>query len=240
MKKIAICDDNDLQREILHEMLNEYFHRIYQKAEIVEYGRGDIVAADMEDGDLDVSVIFLDIYMPGMNGIETARRLRELGCHAEIIFLTASSEHALESYEVEAAGYLVKPVDMERLSNLLNHIFWTDAKRRIEIKCGRQYRYPYIHEIMYVESMGHRVTLHLTDGTTIETTDKIKTMQERIDDFHFLQCHQSYLVNMNYVADIQNHGEEIVLSNGERVPISVRRRTETVERYHRFFRGVLH
>lgn len=124
MKRIAICDDNDLQREILAEMLRQYFRRIYQKVELVEYNSGDTLVADMEEDDLHVELIFLDIYMPGKNGIETAQKLRLLSCDAELVFLTSSTEHALESYEVKAAGYLVKPVEMNRLCALLNQILW--------------------------------------------------------------------------------------------------------------------
>lgn len=238
MKRIAICDDNELQRGILAEMLKEYFRRIYQKVELVEYNRGDTLAADMEEDDLHVGLILLDIYMPGMNGIETARKLRELHCNAEIVFLTASSEHALESYEVQAAGYLVKPVDMDRLAALLNQILWggVELRKRIEIKWGRQYRYPYVSDIMYIEGTAHKSVLYLTDGSEIQTIAKISTLKEKIDDPHFLQCHQSYLVNMNHIADIQ---QDIILSNGQTIPISVRRRTSTIETYHQFFREVM-
>lgn len=232
MKKIAICDDNELQRELLSDMLREYFRRIYQKVDIIEYTRGDTLAADMEEDDLHVAVIFLDIYMPGMDGIETAKKLRALNCHAEIIFLTASEEHAVESYEVHAAGYLVKPLELERLSALLNHIFWTELRRRIEIKCGRQYRYPYVSDIMYIEGNGHKASIYLVDGTQIDTIEKISSLKEKIDDPHFLQCHQSYLVNMNYIADIN---QDVILSDGTGVPISVRRKTTTIKAYHQFF-----
>lgn len=211
MKRIAICEDNNLQRELLVEMVQEYFRRIYQRVEIEEYGRGDVLVADMEDGDLHVAAIFLDIYMPGMNGIETARRLRALGYDAEIVFLTASSEHALESYDVRAAGYLIKPINMERLETVLRQLFWADRDRRIEIKCGRQYRYPNIRDIVYIESMGHKATLHMADGAEIETAEKISSLCDRIDDLHFLQCHQSYLVNMTYIVDFADDGSTLLL-----------------------------
>lgn len=236
MKKIVLCDDNELQRKLLADLLQEYFRRNYQEAKIVEYDCGDALAADMEKADLYANVIFMDVYMPGMNGIETAKRLRELNCRSEIVFLTVSEEHAIESYEVQAAGYLLKPVSMEKLSAVLNHIFWTDLRRRIEVKCGRQYRYPYISDIMYIESAGHKATLHLSDGSTIDTIEKISSLQEKIRDSHFFQCHQSYLVNLNYVADIR---DELILSNDERIPMSVRRKAETIEQFHIFFRDVV-
>lgn len=236
MKRIAICDDNEIQRQILAEMLKEYCFRIHQKVEIVEYSCGESLIADVEEKESDVELIFLDIYMTGVNGIDTAKKLRELGCDTEIVFLTATADYALESYDVRAGGYLVKPVNMSKLSVLLNHIFWIGLRKRIEVKCGKQYRYPYVSEIMYMESSGHKVFICLADGSQIKTIEKISTLKERIDDNHFLQCHQSYLVNMNYIADIQ---KEVILSNGKKIPISVRRRTETIETYHQFFTQIV-
>lgn len=236
MKKIAICDDNELQREILAELLREYFRRIHHSVELVEYDSGETLAADMDDGDLGVELIFLDIYMDGMNGIDTAKRLRELNCSAEIVFLTASAEHALESYEVRASGYLVKPVSIGKLASLLNHIHGIGLRKRIEIKTGRQYRYPYVSDIMYIEGNGHKASIYLVDGSQITTIEKISALREMIDSALFIRCHQSYLVNMNYIADITR---DIVLSSGVCIPISVRRRTETIETYHRFFKEAL-
>lgn len=236
MKKIAICDDNELQRDILAELLNEYFRRIHQGVELIEYDSGETLAADMDDGDLHVELIFLDIYMDGMNGIDTAKKLRALNCSAEIVFLTASSEHALESYEVQASGYLVKPISIDKLTVLLDHLLGIGLRKRIEVKSRRQYRYPYVSDIMYIEGTGHKSSIYLADGSQITTTEKISTLSEMIDSELFIQCHQSYLVNMNYIADID---KDIVLSSGVCIPISVRRRTGTIETYHKFFKEIL-
>lgn len=232
MKRIAICDDSRLQREILAEMLKEYFRKIHQDVELVEYSAGETLADDMEDDDLHVELIFLDIYMGGMNGIDTAKRLRKLGCSAEIVFLTASSEHAIESYDVHASGYLVKPIGIDRLTVLLDHILGIGLRRRIEIKTGRQYRYPYVSDIMYIEGTGHRASIYLVDGSQITTTEKVSTLSAMINSSLFVQCHQSYLVNMNYISDID---KDIILSNGVCIPVSIRRRTDTIETYHQFF-----
>lgn len=231
-KRIAICDDNEIQREILEEMLKVYFRRIHAKAEILQYQSGEMLIADVEEELGDVELIFLDIYMQHLNGIETARKLRQLQCNAEIVFLTGTAEYAVESYDVRAAGYLLKPVDMDKLLPILEHIFWRNAQRRIEVKSGRQYRYPYVAEIMYIESYGHAATLHMANGTTINTLGKLSEMLTRIDDDRFLQCHQSYLVNMDYIADIQ---KEILLRDATRIPVSARRKKEVRDTYHVYF-----
>lgn len=236
MKKIAICDDNELQRQMLAEILKEYCRRNYEKLELLEYNCGESLIFDVEDDECDVDLIFLDICMPGIDGMYTARRLRELNCNIEIVFLTATPDYALAGYDVQATGYLVKPIDRKKLDALLRHIFWREHRKRIEIKCGKQYRYPYISDIMYIESSNHKAMLHLADETQISTIEKLSTLKERIDDSHFLQCHQSYLVNMNYIADIRKN---IILSDGKEIPISARRRTETIETYHQFWEQVI-
>ena len=236
MKKIAICDDNALQRELLAEILQAFYRRSCEKLDIMEYDCGEAVIMDVEEEEWEVDLLFLDIQMPGINGIETARRLRELECSTKIVFLTATADYALEGYDVQASGYLVKPVDQRKLCDLLQHIFWKTQRKRIEIKCGRQYRYPCCGDILYIESTNHRATIYLSDGSSINTIEKLSTLKERLDDPHFLQCHQSYLVNMQYIADIFKN---VILQNGKEIPISVRRKKETIETYHRYFTEVM-
>ena len=96
-----------------------------------------------------------------------------------IIFLTASPDYAIESYEVQASGYLLKPFSEEKLMKLLNMILKTDMKRRVAIKNRRQYRYPYTDDIVYIDSDKHNVTLHLSDGSEIVTVDKLVEIEKK-------------------------------------------------------------
>ena len=232
MKRIAICDDSKLQRQLLVETLKEYYRRNHEQLFLIEYDSGESLVLDVEEEECEVDLIFLDIYMPGMNGMDTAKKLRELKCTTEIVFLTATDDYALAGYDVQASGYLLKPIDMNKLTTLLRNIFWGEYRKRIEIKYGKKYRYPYISDIMYIESSNHKAILYFADGNQLETMEKLSTLKERLDDDHFLQCHQSYLVNMNYIADIRRN---VVLDNGKEIPISVRRKKETIETYHQFF-----
>lgn len=236
MKRVAICEDNEIEAELLRELLVAYFRRFGIKAEIFIYYSGETLVADVEEKYADVELIFLDIYMDKLNGMETAKKLRELHCDAEIVFLTATTKYAVESYDVNAAGYLVKPIDMRKIVQFLDRIFDRDIQRRIEIKSGRQFRYPYINGIVYMDSRGHYVMLHMNDGSTIQTLQKISELQKIIDDDRFLYCHQSYLVNMDYISDIQR---EIYLRDGTCIPISARRKKEVKDIYHRYFQNSL-
>lgn len=233
MQRIVICDDVEIERTLMKEILTEYFEEIHKEVSILEYDSGEGLIADVEEGYLEMELLFLDIYMKELNGMETARKLRELQCNVPIVFLTASPDYAIESYEVQASGYLLKPFSEEKLKILLNRILKTDMKRRVAIKSKRQYRYPYTDEIMYIESDKHNVTIHLSDGSEIVTVDKLVALEKRINENRFLHCHQSYLVNMDYITDVK---EDFVLSNGVIIPIRVRGRKEMSDAYYSYFK----
>ena len=125
MRTIVICDDVEIERLLLKEILCQYFEEINEEVSIIEYASGETLVADVEEGYLDMELLFLDIYMKKLNGMETARKLRQLQCKVPLIFLTASPDYAIESYEVQASGYLLKPFSEEKLMKLLNMILKT-------------------------------------------------------------------------------------------------------------------
>ena len=232
VNRIAICDDVEVERFVLKRQLMVYFQTNGGEAQIQEYESGESLLADVEDGYLWPDLIFLDIYMGALNGMDTARKLRKLGVKAPIVFLTASPDFALESYEVEASGYLLKPADEEQTNALLQRLLRTDLRRRIAVKCRRQFRYPFIDDILYLESYRHTVTIHMLDGSEIVTVDKLGELEKKIDDQRFLRCHQSYLVNMEHIVDVQ---EDFILRNGDQVPIRVRGRKDVLDSYNDYF-----
>ena len=232
MKTIVVCDDVEIERLLLKEILCQYFEEINEEVSIVEYDSGETLIADVEEGYVAMDLLFLDIYMKKLNGMETARKLRQIQCKVPIIFLTASPDYAIESYEVQASGYLLKSFSEEKLMKLLNRILKTDMKRRVAIKNRRQYRYPCTDDIMYIDSDKHNVTLHLSDGSDIITVDKLGEIEKRINEKRFLRCHQSYLVNMDSIKDVE---DDFIMEDGTLVPIRVRGRKEILDTYYDYF-----
>ena len=232
MKTIVVCDDVEIERLLLKEILCQYFEEINEEVSIVEYDSGETLIADVEEGYVAMDLLFLDIYMKKLNGMETARKLRQIQCKVPIIFLTASPDYAIESYEVQASGYLLKSFSEEKLMKLLNRILKTDMKRRVAIKNRRQYRYPCTDDIMYIDSDKHNVTLHLSDGSEIITVDKLGEIEKRINEKRFLRYHQSYLVNMDYIKDVE---DDFIMEDGTLVPIRVRGRKEILDTYYDYF-----
>lgn len=226
MRKIAICDDSKLDRQLLKVVIQTYFENNEEEFKIFEYELGDNLLDDIE-----VELLFLDIIMNGTNGMKIARKLRDIQ-FTPIIFLTAHADYAVESYEVYAAGYLLKPYDTNKLTLLLDEVLQRSGQKRIAVKVKKQHRYLEINDIMYIESDKHVLNIHLKDSRVIQTTEKLSELEKTINSKRFVRCHQSYLVNMDYIKDAKT---DFILSNDIRIPIRVRGRKEIIERYHKYY-----
>ena len=224
MRKIAICDDSKLDRQLLKVVIQTYFENNEEEFKIFEYELGDNLLDDIE-----VELLFLDIIM---NGMKIARKLRDIQFKAPIIFLTAHADYAVESYEVYVAGYLLKPYDTNKLTLLLDEVLQRSVQKRIAVKVKKQHRYLEINDIMYVESDKHVLNIHLKDSRVIQTTEKLSELEKTINSKRFIRCHQSYLVNMDYIKDAKT---DFILSNDIRIPIRVRGSKEIIERYHKYY-----
>ena len=224
MRKIAICDDSKMDRQLLKVVIQIYFENNEEEFKIFEYELGDNLLDDIE-----VELLFLDIIM---NGMKIARKLRDIQFKAPIIFLTAHADYAVESYEVYVAGYLLKPYDTNKLTLLLDEVLQRSVQKRIAVKVKKQHRYLEINDIMYAESDKHVLNIHLKDSRVIQTTEKLSELEKTINSKRFIRCHQSYLVNMDYIKDAKT---DFILSNDIRIPIRVRRRKEIIERYHKYY-----
>lgn len=224
MRKIAICDDSKLDRQLLKVVIQIFFENNEEEFKIFEYELGDNLLDDIE-----VELLFLDIIM---NGMKIARKLRDIQFKAPIIFLTAHADYAVESYEVYVAGYLLKPYDTNKLTLLLDEVLQRSVQKRIAVKVKKQHRYLEINDIMYAESDKHVLNIHLKDSRVIQTTEKLSELKKTINSKRFIRCHQSYLVNMDYIKDAKT---DFILSNDIRIPIRVRGRKEIIERYHKYY-----
>lgn len=232
MLRIAICDDEKIDREILVKALKSYFAPKEETLAILNFESGMQLIDSYENGTA-FDMVFLDVLMQRLDGIATAQQIRRFDAKVPIVFLTVSPDYALESYDVFASGYLLKPVDMTRFSALLNRIVFADegSSRSLPVKRGAQVvRIPY-EGIVYIESHANKLLLHDRRGDELEMYGKLDDIERQLDDRRFLRCHQSYLVNMNHIAVAD---EDFTLTNGERVPIKVRARKAIRDAYFAF------
>ncbi|PXV62330.1 DNA-binding LytR/AlgR family response regulator [Dysgonomonas alginatilytica] len=162
-----------------------------------------------------VDLVFLDIQMPGINGIEFARNIPK---NTLIIFTTAYSEYALDSYEVEAIGYLVKPIEPERLKKAVDkaisyHTLLLSEENKsvgnvedeyIFVKSDRRYFKVNLKDILFIEGLKDYVIIQLAEQRII-TRMNLKTMHELLPKNNFLRINRSYIVNSTHIDSFDNN-----------------------------------
>ncbi|WP_270646879.1 LytR/AlgR family response regulator transcription factor [Paeniclostridium hominis] len=178
----------------------------------------------------DIDIFLLDILMDKINGMDTARKIREKDNKAEIIFITSLIEYALEGYEVRAYRYLIKPVKYENLKkNIINCKKEIDIKNKYIIvkEQGNQIKLD-INEITYVEVQKETITIH-TLNEVYKTNGTMINIEKDIDCDRFFRCHKSFLVNLEHIKSIKQY--TAILENSEEVPISRYRFKDTKDKF---------
>ena len=230
---IGICEDSPEDLRRLQEALERLVPEVCgEPARCTAYRCGEALLADLEEEGADFALLFLDIFMGGITGIDTARRLRELGRSTPLVFLTTSPDFAVESYDVEAAGYLLKPLREEKLAWLLRRLLERETQLPVALPVGRGSVYLSRREILYAESMAYKLKIHRAGAEPLEVRWKLDELEALLRDPRFLRCHQSYLVNLDHVARAER---DFLLKDGTWIPIRVRSRRQILDAYHRYF-----
>lgn len=163
--RLAICDDNELERRILHSLLKKYFSEASISCEFTLYDHGTTLYYDIMDG-MEFDIIFLDLFMEDSFGLTIAKSLRELFYRGRIVFCTASADYALESYSVYASGYIVKPYRIKDIRHTLDWLLQEYQSGSYGLVQKSSIKFIPVNEIMYVESSNTKCILHRADGRT--------------------------------------------------------------------------
>ena len=222
MIHIAICDDSKQDRQILAALFKRYqeLHATPLQIHIFQNGFSLLDAIDQGQR-FDITI--LDILMPGENGIEIARNIRASGTDTEIIFLTSSPEYAVDSYEVKAQNYLLKPVTEEKffasIDSILAELDEKDTASFIIYTTEKQYSRIRVSSLVYGEVTHRTITLHLADQTIISAVMTFTEFQDILKAYpDFIYPHRSYAVNMNYIQYVTK--SDIILTDGQKIPLS--------------------
>jgi len=160
--------------------------------------------------------------MDGMLGMEAARCLRRYAPHVSIVFLTTTPAYALESYDVYAYGYLVKPLDGEKTAALLRRFLqeeYEGNQKTLLLKKGCRGRRIAYREIEYIESRRNVLLVFLENGEEYRVYAKLDDVEKELKGHGFLRCHQSFIVNMNRVRVAE---EDFMMMSGAHIPIRQR------------------
>ena len=209
MITIAICDDNELQTDLLGEILDEYIESRYIDCSVTKFNDGNsLLKTVREEGFFDIYI--LDMIMPGIYGMEVASTLRMLNDEGKIIFLTSTVEYAVNSYDVKAYYYMVKPVDTLKLYKILDGAISeiSDESPKVVVRNGNRQMKLMISEIMYADINNRCPTYHSADGGTY--TSKVirgtfkEAMKPLIDFGGFYFCGISLVINTRYINAIDS------------------------------------
>ena len=212
--RIAVCDDEELFRIEFKSVLDKVL--INAEYDIDTFSGGSSLYDAFLKNPFDL--VFLDIEMPGIDGITLAKRLRAVSENVQIVFLTSHIEYALEGYEVNALRYLVKPVDMNKLSEVLKYI--QDKKnnsRQIMIKQEGEDIVIDISDIIYMESMDKNVRI-VTSKSEYITRYNISDYEEELKNSGFLRIHRGYLISLSKVKKIVKN--DVVMDGDISLPVS--------------------
>lgn len=232
MFRIGICEDRLEERNLVMEKAELYFEKENLRHSIQTYSSGETILAEIEDGTAVFDLILMDINLGTTNGFEIAVKIRELNPQVPIAFLTASREYAVESYDVAAVAYLLKPLQEEKLFGLFSKLTRCEKPRSLSVKQrGRMKNLDY-RDILYLESRGHKVLVHLNNGNTESTYAKLDELEHSIEDERFVRCHKSFLVNMDYV---KNAEKDFEMEDGAIVSIRTHGRRDVIKKYENYF-----
>ena len=217
--RIAIVDDLADERALLKGRLEKALARRSVQAEFLEYESGEafLRAANAQR----FAAVFLDIYMPGINGVDTAKALRAMDSECLLIFTTTSADHALEGFQVRAMHYLVKPFTQEDVYRLTDEILARipQPDKYMDIKVsGDDVRLPY-RNIVYAEHFSHMIHIHTPARKALITRMPFKDFAAPLrEDTRFLICGRGAIAHLEHAADFEDAA--VLMDEGSRVLIS--------------------
>lgn len=229
MLKIAICDDDASVRKLICSYVSRICaHHHIEIEPIEQYGHAQML---LERRPQALDILFLDIQMPGLNGIEAAREIRRFDESVTLIFMTSFPQYAVEGYSVQAYNFLIKPIQEDLLEREILPVL-----KRLSVQSGSRLTFRHedayytirIREILYAETSGRIAVIHLPDKSC-RTSFPMKNMEKLLPKDTFFRIHTGYLVNMDYVTSINK--DTVTLKTGIQLPVSKHRKREFINAY---------
>ncbi len=223
---LAIVDDLASDRNHLKQMITTYFHQNHIVCNLTQFSSGEELLVAYRPVIFDA--IFLDNMMEGISGMETARKLRDLGYTLPIIFITTEKSYALEGYTVQAMDYMIKPVTQQRMDDVLHRLTSNSrAERYIELKENRISRQLMLNEIIHVRSMGHFLEIHMVseDIKPYMSLESFLALLTEVNEFgdssrglRFQSSCRGSVLNLEHVRSLTK--TDFLMSDGTSVPVS--------------------
>lgn len=214
---IAICEDDKEAAEDLAARCKAIFDAWQVETAVECFASADALLACLVADFSRFDLFLLDIQMQGTNGLDLAQWLYDNGVHDRVIFITGHAEYALAGYNAHPLHYLLKPVENAALAETLNLAWSLHGPQSLILQRGRKMVALPLAEIRYVESQGHHINVHLGTESRLFTFT-MQEIEKLLPRARFARCHKSYLVNLDWVAEVDKIS--VHLRDGERLPLS--------------------
>jgi DNA-binding LytR/AlgR family response regulator len=220
MLKIAICDDDKTCVEALRDYIKEYSESNQTRIQTTMFTSGKLLITCKKV----FHVIFLDIDMVGMNGLEIAKEIRKSDTSVKIVYVTGYSEYRSLAFSVHAFDYIDKPISKEAIFHIMDEVIHYSEPRNEDIQ---EIKFSFregiktfkVKEILYFEYTNRKVALHTLSGETIWLPgEKISNIAKRMEIYNFAVPHKSFAVNLLQVDYIK--GYDVFLVDGTVIPLS--------------------
>lgn len=222
MINICICDDDNTIIAKIKDIVTRYFEVRNISCSIDSYMNSEVLFAKIKHK-ANYDIYFLDILMPDITGMHIANEIREHNETSAIVFLTSSPEYAVESYNVRALNYLLKPISEEKLTATLNYYIEKisipkNSENLIIKEKGKIKQVPF-SGICCFESSRNKLIIYLNTNEQLEIYRTISEMEELLGEKKcFVRIHRSFIVNMNYIKEITSN--EVTLVPNYKIPLS--------------------
>lgn len=237
MFRIAICDDESYFRQDLQELVSAYMIDKGYVFQIDTFGSGkEILSLGIEM--LKYNIVFLDINMDEIDGVTTAKKLREVSKDAFIIFVTVNVDYAFEGYALDVTRYLLKEncnlrdSIVECLDAIIQKMNYTVIKK--SFKFSDNEKQISLDRLLYVESKLHKLEFHVMeeDMTLYSMYETLNAIESELKDYGFIRIHQSFLVNLKYISNVMRY--KVMLTNGDELIIPKARYKEVKDAFIEF------
>lgn len=238
---ISIVEDCKEHSEMIRHYIEEWGIERGEKVFVSQFADGEKFLFHNEDTN-NIDAIFMDIQMPGISGVELARKIRERNQEIAIVFTTGIDDYIEEGYELEATHYLMKPVSADKVRLCLDKVAKKEKKKEKYIVLNGDegaFRIA-VSSIWWVSAMGHNVILGIEDNQhSVKRVTARNSMgeleKELLKDNSFQKTHRSYIVNLRFVKSITK--TDIIMDNGDKIPLSRRMYRNVNESFIQFFTG---
>lgn len=232
MIKVAICDDDLSALNEVSALIEQYRTERNQEIEYIAFHSSLELLTEFEKGVIP-DILFLDVIMPGEDGISVAKEIRQYNDIVKIIFLTSSPEFAVESYTVGAYFYQVKPICTEDFYNLMDSIiseFEEIQQRSLILNSKSGITRISLTKLEYCEVLGRTLFFHLENGTVAESNGSMDELCSKLSNYNnFMRPHRSFLVNMEYIQSISY--KAITMNDLAKIPIPHGKCSEIKNKY---------